>query len=115
MAIKTKITVAGYMNTSQPYEIEAWQTKADSRFAAAKPAGKHWDLRHVASGLSMGSLLPPRAVQLAEVLAVIAAWEAHTELDFSPLDVVEFRRGFTKSPPAALLASLREISAAAVN
>lgn len=75
-----RITVTGYRPT------------ANSRFAVARidRAGA-WDLLHVRSGMPVNSVLPalPRALTLADKLAVAAAWEAQTHLDWSAFDNLE--------------------------
>lgn len=110
--IKAAILIPAYMNASRPYEVEAYLTREDSRFAVAKEH-KGWSLRHRASGMGLWSLLPgSSAHSLADLLNLIRAWEAHTEIDLSPLDNVTFGKGFNSPPPPALLQSLREISAA---
>lgn len=108
--IKQMILVPAYMNASLPREVEAYLTKADSRFAVAKENGS-WVLRHRASGLGLWSLLPTaRKNTLAELLSLVAAWEAHTEIDFSPMDDVTFGKGFNKPPPPQLLSTLRDLA-----
>lgn len=113
---KTEIAIAAYMAGMKPHRVEAYQTRPDSRFAIAKPFGnaKNWDLRHVASGLSFGSILPGGPYSLAQLLAAVKAVEAHTEIDLSPLDDVEFGKGFTRRPPDSLLQSIRDAACAAV-
>ena len=114
--IKTKILIPAYMNASRPKEVEAYKTREDSRFAVAKVTDTAWDLRHVQSGMSIGSLLPSRKFTLNELLGVVKAFEAHTELDLSHLDGARFGKGFdpAKPPPRDLIDNLRSIAAAAV-
>lgn len=114
--IKTQILIPAYMNASRPKEVEAYMTHGKSRFAVAKVTDKAWDLRHIKSGLSIGSLLPPRKLSVNEMLGVVRAIEAHTELDLSHLDSAAFGKGFdpAKPPPTALIETMRTIAAAAL-
>lgn len=115
--LKTKILIPAYMNASRPQEVVAYKTHAESRFAVARVTEKSWwDLRHVKSGLSIGSLLPPRRFSANELLGAVRAIEARSELDLSHLDAATFGKGFDRDnpPPRDLIDNLRSIVAAAL-
>jgi hypothetical protein len=72
-----RVTVSGYRPTDA------------SRFAVARVSDRGpWLLLHVRSGMPVDSLLPAlsRPVTMPEKLAVAAAWEAQTHLDWSAFD-----------------------------
>jgi hypothetical protein len=104
-----RLTVSGYRPTDS------------SRFAVVRVnAGAPWDLIHVRSGMSVGSLLPAlaRKVTLADKLAVAAAFEAQTHLDWAAFDdLQELGPGFNgtqymdPAKGAALAPALRQIAA----
>ncbi len=106
---KIEIAIQPYMKHLPPVKIEAYQSKPGSLFAVAK-MGKSWSLRHVESGLGVGAMLPPKAYSKAQLLGVIKAWEAHSELNMESFKGLEFGVGFIKPPPAGLIESLMEIA-----
>ncbi len=106
---KIEITIQPYMKHLPPVRVEAYQSKPGSLFAVAK-LGKSWSLRHVESGLGVGAMLPPKAYSKAQLLSVIKAWEAHSELEMSSFEGLEFGVGFVKPPPLGLVESLMEIA-----
>lgn len=72
--------------------VTGYRPTETSRFAVARVSPKTaWDLLHVRSGMAVNSVLPalPRTLSLADKLAVAAAWEAQTHLDWSAFDNLE--------------------------
>ena len=70
--------------------VEGYRPTATSRFAVAKsPRSKAWNLIHVRSGMPADSVLPLGVTDMAGKLAVAAAWEALTHLDWSAFDALE--------------------------
>lgn len=110
---KIEIEIQPYMKSLPPVKVEAYQSKPGSLFAVAK-LGKAWSLRHVESGLGIGSMLPPKAYSKAQLLGVIKAWEAHSELEMSAFEGLEFGVGFVKPPPAGLIEAMMEIAGRAL-
>lgn len=72
--------------------VEGYRPTESSRFAVARVSAEAaWDLMHVRSGMPVNSLLPAlsRVLTLADKLAVAAAWEAQTHLDWSAFDALD--------------------------
>lgn len=94
---KTTVRVVTYMNNPpEGRDAEAYLTKESSRFAVTRLDAKApWVVTHRASGMMVNSLLPiSTRATVAELLAIIAAWEAHTELDLEAFDLATFGKGF---------------------
>jgi hypothetical protein len=104
-----RLTVHGYRPTDS------------SRFAVVRVnADAPWSLIHTRSGMPVNSLLPAlaRKVTLADKLAVAAAFEAQTHLDWAAFDdLQELGPGFNgtqymgPAKGAALASALRQIAA----
>jgi hypothetical protein len=104
-----RLTVSGYRPTGS------------SRFAVVRVnADAPWSLIHTRSGMPVNSLLPAlaRKVTLGDKLAVAAAFEAQTHLDWAALDdLQELGPGFNgtqymdPAKGAALAATLRQLAA----
>lgn len=95
--IKTTVRVAAYMNEPpEGRDAEAYLTNEGSRFAVTRLDAKTpWVLTHRASGYMVNSLLPISVRStIAELLAIVSAWEAHTELDLDAFDLAKFGQGF---------------------
>jgi hypothetical protein len=72
--------------------VQGYRPTDSSRFAVVRLNSKApWDLIHVRSGMSVGSLLPALSRPLGrdDKLAVAAAFEAQTHLDWAPFDSLE--------------------------
>ena len=103
-----RLTVSGYRPT------------AASRFAVVRVnADAPWSLIHTRSGMPVNSLLPAlsRKVTLADKLAVAAAFEAQTHLDWAAFDELqELGPGFNgtqymdPAKGAALAVTLRQLA-----
>lgn len=107
------------------FYAEGFRPTASSRFGVVRErAGEGpWLLVHIRSGSRVGGLLPalPRKLTLSDVLAVAAAFEAQTHLDWGPFDrLPEVQEGDRKGVGFAmedadaartLAASLRELAA----
>ena len=104
--------------------VKGYRPTAASRFAVIRTnADAPWSLIHVRSGMPVNSLLPAlaRKLTLADKLAVAAAFEAQTHLDWSAFDELEelgpnFNGSQYMDPAkgAALAVSLRELAAQAL-
>jgi len=70
--------------------VDAYAPSEKSRWAAHKaPGAKSWSLYHRQSGGNVSSLLHSKGASRAYVLSVAAAFDAHTEIDFSAFDKLE--------------------------
>lgn len=101
--------------------VEGFRPTESSRFAVARVSAKAaWDLLHVRSGMPVNSLLPalPRPLTMADKLAVAAAWEAQTHLDWSAFDALEElgpssnkRQHLDPATAAPTIAAMRQLAA----
>ena len=99
---------------AKPYELEASVSKPDSLFAVVKMQNaKGYSIVHRASGFFVMSLLPSKSFGQRELLAVVKAWESHSELEIEKsmgADSVEFGKGFKNPPSAAVVSAMRSIA-----
>lgn len=101
--------------------VKGYRPTETSRFAVVRiREGAAWDLVHVRSGMSVGSLLPAlsRALNRDDKLAVAAAFEAQTHLNWTAFDALEelgpnFNGRQSLDPATALptVNALRDIAA----
>ena len=71
--------------------VTGYRPSAASRFAVTRIADRPqspWMLTHIRTGMGVSSILPAssRKLTMTDKLAVIAAWEAMTHLDWSAFD-----------------------------
>lgn len=104
----SKLTVNIYRPGFAKAEVsEARVTSLTSRWAVVKTAAPKptWYIVHRPSGKGVWSIYPNMVTGMRGCLAIVRAWEAHTELDWSGLDTVPFGGVPTQTP--GLLATVR--------
>lgn len=92
---------------AKPDDCEARVTSPTSRWAVVKTKTPKptWYIVHRASGKGVWSIYPSKVTGMRGCLAVVRAWEAHAELDWSGLDDVPFGGAPTQTP--GLLVTVR--------
>lgn len=88
-----KVTVNVYRTGFAKADVcEGRLTSIESRWAVVKTNAPKptWYIVHRPSGKGVWSLYPSSVTGMRGCLAIIRAWEAHTDLDWSGLDTVTF-------------------------
>ena len=127
MARRIKIEMQTLSTEGRRLNVVGYRPTPASRFAVTRAADRPegpWLITHVRSGCGVTSILPAtsRKLTMTDKLAVIAAWEAMTHLDWSAFDelpqVTPDSNKFplidqTKAPPA--VRAMRETAATILN
>jgi len=91
MTRRIKIEMQTLSAEGRRLNVVGYRPTPASRFAVTRAADRPegpWLITHVRSGCGVTSILPatPRKLTMTDKLAVIAAWEAMTHLDWSAFD-----------------------------